>query len=170
MIEPVTLDPAHPQKPGYVLLTFLKFTQTTRSEWDTICYLGWFPPHKPRMRGNGTNANREYFERLEDMKRAQAETQRSKGKWTPSTDQFLKDRPTVDSYLTDAWWDDGKPREVCSLTIRVGNGNAMVSLNDADQEQSITTNGEDVNDALDRLEAYLANGTITWRSWGKRRK
>lgn len=104
------------------------------------------------------------------MKRAQTETQKAKGKWIPSTDRFLKDRPTVDSYLTDAWWDDGKPREVCSLTIRVGNGNAMVSLNDADNEQSITTNGEDVNDALDRLEAYLATGTPSWRSWGKKRK
>jgi hypothetical protein len=168
--EGIIVHPDHPQKPGYVLRTFLKFTHTVRSEWDTICYLGWFPPHKPRVRGHGTNASREYFERIEEMKRAQAETQKAKGKWVPSTDRFLKDRPTIDAYLTDAWWDDGKPREVCSLTIRVGNGNAMVSLNDADNEQSISTNGEDVNDALDRLEAYLATGNPSWRAWGKKRK
>jgi hypothetical protein len=46
----------------------------------------------------------------------------------------------------------------------------MVSLNDADNEQSISTNGEDVNDALDRLEAYLATGNPSWRAWGKKRK
>lgn len=170
LLRSVPECPDHPQKPGYVRCTFLKFTETTISAHDTETYLGWFPPHKPRVRGNGTSATRAYFERLEEMKREQAQTQRSKGKWTPSPDPFLHGRPAIDQHLTDAWWDDGKPREVCSLTVRVGSGTAMVSLNDSDNEQSITTNAGDVNEALDRLEAYLTTGTPSWRSWGKKRK
>jgi len=170
LTRPTPFCPAHPQKPGYVLCTFLKFTETTLSKFDTETYLGWFPPRVPRVRGNLFSASREYFERLGDMKRAQAEMQKSKGKWTPSTDRFLKDRPTIDQHLTDAWWDDGKPREVCSLTIRMGHSAAMVSLNDSDNEQSITTNAESVEEALDRLEAYLSTGTPSWRPWGKKRR
>lgn len=104
------------------------------------------------------------------MKRVNQESQKQKGKWTPSKDLFVKGRPTIDAFLTDAWWDDGKPRDVCSLTIRLGSASAMVSLNDSENEQSITTNGETVEDALDRLEAYIAPGNASWRAWGKKRK
>jgi len=104
------------------------------------------------------------------MKRQNQEKQKSAGKWSPTEDPFVDLIPLIDAHLTDAYWDDGKTREVCSLTIRLGKGNAMVSLNDADQEQSISTNGKTVADALEALEVYLATGSPTWRPWGKKKR
>jgi len=111
-----------------------------------------------------------FYRELDEMKRYNAETQKKTGKWAPSGGQFLKDRPSIDQFLTDAFWDDGKPRDVCSLTIRAGAHSGSVSLNDPEQEQSISTNGESVDDALDRLEAYLAAGNPSWRPWGKKKR
>lgn len=127
-------------------------------------------PIKPRGRSLQQQLTREHLEGIESMKRFNQDGQKKQGKWVPSGDKFLKDRPFVDALLTDAWWDDGKPRDVCSLTVRVGTRSASVSVNDAENEASITTQGESVEDALDRLEAYLAAGNPTWRQWGKKRR
>jgi hypothetical protein len=103
------------------------------------------------------------------MERYNAQQQKAAGKWKPSKDGFFATRPKLDAYMTDAWWSDGKPRDVCSLTIRAGIDNASISLNDPENEASITTQGSGVEDALDRLEAYLATGNPTWRAWGKKK-
>jgi len=169
-VEPITYCPDHPPKPGYVLCTFLKFTETTRSEFDTVSYLGWFPPRRPRVRGNANSLTRDFFERLEEMKRINQEKQAKAGKWVQTDDGFVKDRPQLDAYMTDGFWDDGKPRDVCSLTIRLSKAGAMVSLNDPENEQSITTNAQSVEAALEALEAYLATGNPSWRAWGKKKR
>ena len=163
------IDYDNPPRKGFVYSVYRKEDTPVRGDGYVQFFVGWFPKRTPRLRNLNT-LTREYFERLEEMKRVQTETQKGKGKWTPSKDQFLKGRPTIDAFLTDAWWDDGKPRDVCSLTVRIGFECAMVSLNDSENEQSITTNGKDVDDALDRLEAYIAPGNASWRPWGKKRK
>lgn len=156
---------------GYLQLTFIVCTEDLEEgEIPGSVRVGWFPNrHLPR-KSLTSHLTRDYFERLEEMKRYNQEGQKKAGKFTPSKDKFLAGRPNLDAMLNDAWWDDGKPRETCSLTIRTGTDRAMVSLNDSEAEQSISTNGEDVTDALDRLEAYLASGNPTWRSWGKRKR
>jgi len=104
------------------------------------------------------------------MKRFNQEKQKGVGKWVPTADDFVKARPMIDSLLTDGFWDDGKPRDVCTLTIRLGKGGAGISLNDPEGEQSITTNGRTIDETLDALEAYLATGIVTWRQWGKKKR
>lgn len=116
------------------------------------------------------NPTAKYHRELDEMKRFNQETQRKAGKWIPSEDPLLARYPNLDQYLTDAWWEDGKPREVCSITVRAGKQQATVSLNDADGEQSISTSGESIEDALGRLEAYLAAGNPTWRPWGRKKR
>lgn len=116
------------------------------------------------------NPTAKFYRELDEMKRYNQESQKKAGKWAPSGDPLLANRPTLDQYLTDSWWEDGKPREVCSITLRVGKQQATVSLNDSDGEQSISTSGESIEDALDRLEAYLAGGSPTWRPWGKKKR
>lgn len=168
--RPAPYDPAHPKKPGYVLCTFLKFRETTLSLYSTESFLGWFPPHKPRVRGQLNALTRAHFEGIDEMKRYNAEKQKTHGKWVPTVDDFVKARPSLDAFMTDAFWDDGKPRDPCSLTVRIGKGSAMVSLNDGENEQSISTNGKTVDDAIDALESYLATGNPSWRPWGKKRR
>jgi len=163
------IDWDNPPRRNYQYSVYRKKDDPVRGDGYVQFYIGWFPKRTPRL-GNLNTLTRDHFERLEEMKRVQTETQKSKGKWSPSKDVFLKGRPSLDQFLTDAWWDDGKPRDVCTLTVRVGFESAMVSLNDAENEQSISTNGKDVDDAIERLEAYLATGTPSWRPWGKKRR
>jgi hypothetical protein len=104
------------------------------------------------------------------MKRYQAATQKAAGKWVPCGDEFVAKAPMLNAMLTDAYWDDGKPREVCSLTIRLGAGEAKLSLNDQENEQSFTTTAHSVREAVEAMETALREGKGSWRSWGKKRK
>ena len=117
-----------------------------------------------------TNSTYSHYEEISRMKRFNQDAQKAKGKWVPSTDVFLSKLTAVDQLLTDAWWDDGKPRDVCSLTIRVGKESASVSVNDPENEASITTNGQTVKEALERLEAYVSGPNPSWRQWGKKKR
>jgi len=103
------------------------------------------------------------------MKRYNEENQKKAGKFDRSKDPWFKSRPHLDAFMRDAFWEDGKPRECCRISISAGTHQCVVSLNDSDAEQSITTTSETVEDALDRLEAYLASGNPSWRSWGKKK-
>lgn len=163
-------DDRHPLVTGFVLLTWICPTDPAAQD-DCHCRVmsGYFPARITPRRGISQILSREYFEGLEEMKRYNSDNQKKAGKFVLSKDHFLKDRPNLDAMLNDAFWDDGKPRETCSLTVRTGTDRAMVSLNDSDLEQSISTNGENVQDALDRLEAYLTGGNPTWRPWGRKK-
>jgi len=70
------------------------------------------------------------------MKRYNQTSQGSSEGYRHPDDPFFKDYPEVARFMTDAWWEDGKPREVCSLTFRAGSDNAHVSLNDKENDQN----------------------------------
>jgi hypothetical protein len=153
-----------------VLLTFIGYEGRCDYIDKVSQSQAWFVPAvrtKPKYVENPTA---KHFREIEEMKRYNQAEQRKAGKWFASKDAFFRERPHLDAYMTDAWWEDGKPRDTCSLTVRAGATGAVLSLNDAENEQSISTNGESVTDALDRLEAYLGAGNPTWRPWGKKKR
>jgi len=114
-------------------------------------------------------SNHRYRE-IQAMKRRSIETQKKAGKWEPSGDPFLAKFPNIDRECTDCFWDDGSVREPCSLSIRPGKSGASVYLSDPENSAGINTAGSDVNDAMEKLEAYLATGSPTWRPWQNKKK
>jgi hypothetical protein len=110
-----------------------------------------------------------YREYLYMKRRAQVE-QKKVGKWVPTDDPFVRDFPNIDKEMSDCFWDDGKPRDPCSLFVRTGKSGASVYLNDPENKAGINTNGKTVREAMEALEAYLAAGEPTWRpQTGKKR-
>jgi len=104
------------------------------------------------------------------MKKYTIEATKADKKWKAPLEPVLKERPHVAQLLTDAWWDDGTPREVCTLTVRVGLEQTQLNVNDAENEQSITTTAETLDAALTLLEDALASGRNLWRKWGNFKK
>jgi len=113
---------------------------------------------------------REYFERLEKMKREAQEVQKARGKFTPPSDPLISKRPALAAYLADAFWDDGTPREVCTLKVRWDADNVTVSLQDGEKERSMTTTSSSLDDALELMEAHIVAKGPSWRSWGNFKK
>ncbi len=130
----------------------------------------WVIDRSSLPRRGSESPTQKYYRELQEMKDYTQTSQKKAGKFVPSTDSFFEGRPCLNEYMTDAWWESGKPREVCSLSLRAGNGSGMATLTDADNEQSITSNGPTIEEALDRLEAYLASGNPSWRQWGKKKR
>jgi len=102
------------------------------------------------------------------MKRRAQQEQKKRGEWKPSGEPLLKGCPAIDRYMSDAWYDDGKARDVSKLTITLtGNGVGIV-LTDPDERSSAFTQGETVQDCLDLLEAALGDAKRDpWRPWPK---
>jgi len=105
-----------------------------------------------------------------EMKRYISEVTSKDKKWKAPTEPLLKNRPHIAQLLTDPWWDDGTPRELCSLTVRVGLDQTQLNVNDVDNEQSITTTAGSLEEALSLLEEALAAGRNPWRKWGNGKK
>lgn len=104
------------------------------------------------------------------MKKINSDKQGKTKKWVTPDDNWSQTYPQISQWTGDAYWDDGTSREVCTLTIRGGSGIASVSLNDKTENQSVTSSGATVHEALAALEAVLTSGSIPWRVWaGKRR-
>lgn len=101
------------------------------------------------------------------MKRYMVEVSKADKKFVHPKEPFLKDAPRLQALLCDPWWDDGSPREPCSLTIRVGVEQVQVSVNDKENECSITTTSETFYEAVKLLEEALSTGKNLWRKWGK---
>ena len=104
------------------------------------------------------------------MKREQAEKQSKAGKYVHPQVGDLVEYPTMSPYLLDCWWDDGKPRETCTLSIKFLGDTVQLSMNDKEQRRSITTTAETLPDAMEALEKCLATGRAPWRPWGKERR
>ena len=102
-----------------------------------------------------------------EMKRRNAEGQKGKGKWAGSSDPLLKGLEEVNRLLTDAYYDDGKPREVSKLSVSFAEGACQVVISDKDQRESAFTQSETVRGALEELEAALKAGRNVWRPWPK---
>lgn len=73
--------------------------------------------------------------------------------------------PTVITYMTDAKWDDGKPREPSTLSINFSTGSPTISLSDHALQQSAYTTADTVAEALELLEEALVEGKVRWRPW-----
>jgi len=85
-------------------------------------------------------------------------------------ERFAKLYPTLLEYLTDAKWDDGKDREVSTLTISLMEGCINLALNDRALSRSLYTTAETLMEALKLLEGSLASGKSSWRSWKAKKK
>lgn len=106
------------------------------------------------------------------MKRYMQEATKADKKWKQPVEPLLKNRPHLAQLLTDPWWEDGKPRDVCYLTVRIGLESCQISVNDPENEASATTTSTSLEEAMDLLEDCLAAGKNPFRAWnnGKKRK
>ena len=101
------------------------------------------------------------------MKRPASAAAPKKGEWSCPDSSWLKEYPTLCQGLCDPWWEDGKPRECWSLTLRFEPGAVHLCVNDKGGNMGLYTTGEDVLDALALVEACLREGTASWRRWRK---
>lgn len=113
--------------------------------------------------------NKSYMEYLK-MKREDTHKQKKQGSYVLSSEPLLDGAPTVDALMGDAWWDDGKPRQVCTLRIELLGGGVQLTLVDAEGRRSCHTTAGTVEEALSLLEGHLAAGGAPWRPWGPMRK
>lgn len=101
------------------------------------------------------------------MKRTPSQAAPKKGEVLYPDKDFAKDYPSLALGMCDGWWDDGKPREVWSLTIRFEAQAVHLCLNDKGASMGLYTTGESLNDALACMEECLSQGTASWRRWRK---
>jgi len=106
------------------------------------------------------------LQRITEMKREASSAQKAKGKYQHTNPGFIGNYPTIEEYLGDCWWDDGKPRTPCHLKIEVVGNMVHVGLIDTEQRRSCHTTSGGLAEALEALEAHLAAGGAPWRSWG----
>jgi len=99
------------------------------------------------------------------MKRESQEAQKRAGKFVPHADPLLKGCLTVNQYLSDCFWDDGKTREPCTMTVTFLATGVRVSLNDKEYKRSCFTDAPTVAEALNHLEVRLTAGDAPWRAW-----
>lgn len=104
-----------------------------------------------------------------DMKRSSCQaTPPKKGTWVCPDDSFKEKYPSLAQGLCDIWWDDGKPREPFSLTIRFTDLSVRLSLVDSGASQSVYTEADTLEGALGALDAALGGETCTWRKWKRK--
>jgi len=150
-----------------VVMTRLEWCPT-RGKYLTTCFKAraWWLRQKPT--GHYSNPWGDW----QIMKKYLVETTKADKKWKPPAEPLLAKRPHIAALLTDPWWDDGTPREVCTMTVRVGADSTQININDIPNEQTISTTADTLEDALDTLEDALAAGKNPWRKWkttGKRK-
>lgn len=101
------------------------------------------------------------------MKRHAPPPKGKQGSWSCPDPDFGKRFPTIAAFLCDCWWDDGKPRDVGSLSVRMSDDNLTISLVDPENKASCFTTAETLTEAFTLLEAALASGRAVWRRWKK---
>lgn len=110
-----------------------------------------------------------HAQEMEAMKRDAAAQQKTAGKYKHCGDKFFKDLATVEEYLGDCWWDDGKPRTPCHLKVEVVGDMIHIALIDTENRRSCHTAARGLVEALTLLESHCVSGTPPWRSWGPER-
>jgi len=101
------------------------------------------------------------------MKRDESMKQKGAGKWTPSGDPFFKPYPQLEALLGDRWWDDGKPRQPCTLRIDLVGDGCQLTILDAENRRSWYTMAQSVQQGVQLIEEHLHAGGAAWRPWGK---
>lgn len=101
------------------------------------------------------------------MKRDDNVSTRKKGEWSCPDSAFLKSYPLLAAGLCDIWWEDGKPREPWTMTVRFEEDAVHLCLNDKSKGQGAYTTGESLQDVFRLVEAALGAQTLSWRRWKK---
>lgn len=143
-----------------VVLTKLQWCEE-RGDFFCVCY-------RKRIKPDGwrkfTYYQHPYAEWMQ-MKNYMEETSKKKGKWTPPSDPFLKPYPYIAELLTNPFWDDGKPRELCSIGIRWGIDNVQVNVSDKKMKATASTTAATLPEALAQMEEAFQAGHNLWRPW-----
>jgi len=85
-------------------------------------------------------------------------------------ESWVKAYPILSEQLGDDRWDDGTPREVSTLGLKVEDGRIVASLNDKECKRSLYRSGETVKGALVALEKALSDPGADWRPWSGKGK
>lgn len=101
------------------------------------------------------------------MKRPESTKPQAKGVWACPDAGFAKEYPTLAQGMCDLWWDDGKPREPWSVTLRFEGGAVHGCVNDRGLAMGLYSSAEGVDDLLAGLEHALSQGVAQWRRWKK---
>lgn len=101
------------------------------------------------------------------MKRPDSSQVPKKGTWACADPEFVKKYPSLAEGMCDPWWEDGKPRDTWTLTIRIDRESVNLCLNDKQSGQGAYTTGGTLSEALELLNGALKAGTLAWRRWKK---
>jgi hypothetical protein len=80
-------------------------------------------------------------------------------------DRWVKSMPLLCEYLASDAWDDGKPREQSTVSIKCQDGRVLAVLNDLEMRRSLYVSAETVEGALKALEKHLGSSLADWRAW-----
>lgn len=102
------------------------------------------------------------------MKRREPPKPGKKGEVTYPDAVFAKDYPTLAYGMCDGTWDDGKPREVWTISIRMKEKGVLVTVTDKNYGECLYTEAEDLVGALAAVEECLSQGTASWRKFNRK--
>jgi len=102
------------------------------------------------------------------MQRRQPPAKGTKGEIIYPDKAFAKDYPTLARGMCDAFWDDGKPREVWTISVRMKEQGVLVTTTDKNYGECLYTEGEDLLSALALVEEALSQGTASWRKFQRK--
>jgi len=86
--------------------------------------------------------------------------------------KFAERYPLLAAHMADDRWEDGKDREVSTLTYKVEDGHLVAALNDREGRQSLYRSSETMEGGCKALEKVLGSPGADWRPWsgaGKKR-
>lgn len=102
------------------------------------------------------------------MERRQPPKPGAKGEVAYPDKKFAKEYPTLARGMCDGLWNDGKPREVWTISIRMKEQGVLITTTDKNYGECLYTEGEDVDSALALVEEALAQGTASWRKFNRK--
>jgi hypothetical protein len=102
------------------------------------------------------------------MKRPSPAAVATPGKYACPDSTWATHYPTIVEGMCDPFWDDRKPREVWTLSVRMKENGVLLTLSDRNTNSGLYTEGEDFDSAMALMEDALKQGTASWRRFPKR--
>lgn len=102
------------------------------------------------------------------MKRIAAVGAHGKGKWDCIDKAFLKSYPHLAQFLCDGWWDDGKARDLGSISVRFSGSSVLLSITDHEVGATMNTTGQTLEECLELANTAIEAGTCSFRPWKKK--
>jgi len=99
------------------------------------------------------------------MKRPSESKKPAKGKYLCADTEFAMRYPAIAAHLCDGWWDDGKPRECGSMTVRMGPDTVNLALTEPSAKASCYTTAGSLIEALELLNKALVEEAAVFRPW-----